>query len=70
VPREAILELKEAFRTIYFQTGNIREVAAKALASGTFKSAEVRRFLEFVTAGTRGIARARRPAAGSEDGAA
>ena len=42
VPREAIIELKEAFRLVYFKTGNIREVAAKALAAGTFKSAEAR----------------------------
>jgi len=69
VPREAIMELKEAFRAVYFQTGNIREVAAKTLAAGTFKSAEVRRFLEFVMAGTRGIARARRPGAASEEDA-
>jgi UDP-N-acetylglucosamine acyltransferase len=68
VPREAILELKEAFRLVYFTPGNLRAVAAQALAAGTFKSAEAARFLQFITAGTRGIARARRPdAAGGED---
>ncbi|HEY4988850.1 MAG TPA: acyl-ACP--UDP-N-acetylglucosamine O-acyltransferase, partial [Opitutaceae bacterium] len=39
VSREAILELKEAFRLVYFKTGNIREVARTALAAGTFTSA-------------------------------
>jgi UDP-N-acetylglucosamine acyltransferase len=69
VPREAIVELKEAFRLVYFRKGNIRDVAAKALAAGTFKSAEARRFLEFITAGTRGIARSRRNEAPDAEGA-
>jgi UDP-N-acetylglucosamine acyltransferase len=68
VPREAIIELKEAFRLVYFKTGNIRELAAKALADRSFTSAEVVRFLEFITAGTRGIARSRRPDASPEGG--
>jgi UDP-N-acetylglucosamine acyltransferase len=70
VPREAIVELKAAYRLVYFERGNIREVAAKALADGAFKSAEARRFLEFITGGTRGIARARRaeaPSVGNGD---
>jgi UDP-N-acetylglucosamine acyltransferase len=69
VPREAIVELKEAFRLVYFTTGNIREVAARALAAGSFTSAEAVRFLEFITAGTRGIARSRRPEASAEEDA-
>jgi UDP-N-acetylglucosamine acyltransferase len=69
VPREAIRELKEAFRQVYFKPGNIREIAATALAGGEFKSAEARRFLEFITAGTRGIARSRRPDSPAEEGA-
>jgi UDP-N-acetylglucosamine acyltransferase len=60
VSREAIAELKEAFRLVYFRTGNIRALAADAIASGGFKSPEARQFLEFMTAGTRGIARSRR----------
>ena len=60
VSREAIRELKEAFRLVYLKRGNIRDIAAKALSGGSFKSAEAARFLEFITAGTRGIARARR----------
>jgi len=60
VPREAIRELKEAFRAVYFTPGNIREVAAQALGSGVFKSVEAARFFEFFAAGKRGFARARR----------
>ena len=60
VPRESIRELKEAFRLMYFQAGNIRKLAADALATGSFTSAEARHFLEFMTQGTRGIARSRR----------
>ncbi len=61
VPREAIREIKEAFRLVYSQPGNIREIAAGALAEAGFKSPEAARFLGFFAAGTRGIARARRP---------
>ncbi len=69
VPREAIREIKEAFRLVYFTPGNIREVAARLLAEGGLKSAEACRFLEFITAGKRGIARARRAGkAGEPDG--
>jgi UDP-N-acetylglucosamine acyltransferase len=64
VPREAIREIKEAFRLVYFTKGNIREVAASALSGGGFTSAEAARFLEFITKGTRGIARAQRPDCG------
>jgi UDP-N-acetylglucosamine acyltransferase len=66
VARETIMELKEAFRLVYFKAGNIRELAANALSSGAFKSAEAARFLEFITTGTRGIARSRRPEASGE----
>ncbi|HMD61683.1 MAG TPA: acyl-ACP--UDP-N-acetylglucosamine O-acyltransferase, partial [Opitutaceae bacterium] len=66
VPRESIRDLKEAFRLVYGKSGNIRAIAAQALKAGAFKSAEAARFLEFITAGTRGIARARR--AGSMPG--
>ena len=65
--REAINELKDAFRLVYFQTGNIREIAAKAIAEGAYTSSEARRFLEFIVAGKRGIARARRRGALAED---
>lgn len=59
VAREAVGELKAAFRTVYFTPGNIREVAARALAGGAFATPEARRFLEFFSGGTRGFVRAR-----------
>jgi UDP-N-acetylglucosamine acyltransferase len=62
VPREAIREIKEAFREVYHQAGNIRTIASKALESGRYQSAEAKRFLEFFTAGKRSFARpARHP---------
>jgi UDP-N-acetylglucosamine acyltransferase len=70
VPRETIKELKEAFRRLYFQPGNIRKLAADAIATGSFASPEASRFLQFVTEGTRGIARARRSEAHKADDAA
>lgn len=63
----AIGELKEAFRTVYFTPGNIRDIAKAALAGDTFQTAEARQFLDFFTGGKRGFARARR-AALAEDG--
>jgi UDP-N-acetylglucosamine acyltransferase len=60
VAREAIRELKDAFRAIYFTAGNIREVAACAIEAGSFKTPEAIQFLEFFTTGKRGFARARR----------
>ncbi|HZP58834.1 MAG TPA: acyl-ACP--UDP-N-acetylglucosamine O-acyltransferase [Opitutaceae bacterium] len=65
--RQALAELKEAFRRIYFTPGNIRGVAAAALAGGAFATAEARRFLEFFTGDSRGFARARRAAAKDDD---
>jgi UDP-N-acetylglucosamine acyltransferase len=67
VPREAIREIKDAFRLVYFSKGNIRDIAARALEAREFKSAEANRFLDFITRGTRGIARARRPGSSSEE---
>jgi UDP-N-acetylglucosamine acyltransferase len=58
--REAIRELKEAFRAVYFAAGNIRELAAKAVGSGAYMSEEARRFLAFFAEGKRGFARAAR----------
>ncbi|WP_334319667.1 acyl-ACP--UDP-N-acetylglucosamine O-acyltransferase [Termitidicoccus mucosus] len=59
-PREAIRELKEAFHAVYFTPGNIREVAASALASGEYKTAEAHRFLQFFEGGKRSFARLKR----------
>ncbi len=58
--REAIRELKQAFRAVYFGLGNIRELAATALANGGYDTPEARRFLEFFKDGRRGFARAGR----------
>lgn len=55
--RDAIRELKEAFRAVYFGRGNIRELAAAALAGGGYATAEARQFLEFFAGGKRGFAR-------------
>lgn len=66
VSREAIREIKDAFRAVYFTPGNIRAVAQAALDGGAFKSAEARQFLAFFSAGKRGFARARREALAGE----
>lgn len=63
--RPAIAELKQAFHAVYFTPGNIRVIAAEALASGAFMTAEAKRFLEFFSEGKRSFARARR--AGMEE---
>lgn len=63
--RATIAELKAAFREVYFTAGNIRTIAAEALASGRYASEEARRFLAFFTTGRRGFARAR--SGGAED---
>jgi UDP-N-acetylglucosamine acyltransferase len=64
--RESIRELKDAFRTVYFTPGNIREVACTALDHDAFKTPEARQFLAFFTEGKRGFARARRDMAADE----
>ena len=58
--REAIREIKEAFRMVYFTPGNIREIATVHLAGPLASTPEVRRFLEFFTTGKRGFSRPRR----------
>jgi len=55
--RESIREIKDAFREVYYTRANIREVAAAALASGRYATAEARRFLEFFSGGKRGFSR-------------
>jgi len=65
IGRPAIAELKQAFHAVYFTPGNIRVIAAEALAEGTYATAEARRFLEFFSEGKRSFARARR--AGMEE---
>jgi UDP-N-acetylglucosamine acyltransferase len=52
---------------VYFGVGNIRELAAAALANGGCATAEARRFLEFFAGGKRGFARASRAVSGESD---
>jgi UDP-N-acetylglucosamine acyltransferase len=66
--RDVICELKEAFQAVYAKPGNIRDLAARALASGKFGTAEARRFLEFFAAGKRSFARPGRSGGGDESG--
>jgi UDP-N-acetylglucosamine acyltransferase len=60
--RDAIREIKDAFRAIYHAPGNIRDLARTALDGGAFRTAEARQFLAFFTEGKRGFARARKTA--------
>jgi UDP-N-acetylglucosamine acyltransferase len=60
LPRETLSELKRAFRTVNVPVGNMRELAAAALAVGGYSSPEARRYLEFFAGGRRGFVRARR----------
>jgi UDP-N-acetylglucosamine acyltransferase len=65
--RGAITQLKQAYHDVYFTPGNIRTVAAAALAGGKFTTPEARRFLGFFADGKRSFARARRAAAEAND---
>lgn len=65
--RDTVSEIKRAFRAVYLEAGNIRELAAAALRDGGYASAEARHFLEFFGAGKRGFARARRAGAVTEE---
>lgn len=65
--RAAMVELKQAYHDVYFTPGNIRTVAAAALATGRFTTPEARRFLEFFAGGKRSFARARRAAEEESD---
>jgi UDP-N-acetylglucosamine acyltransferase len=67
VDREGIRQLKDAFRAVYRENGNVRELAAQALAGGAFPAAEASHFLEFFAGGKRGFARSRRGAAANAD---
>ena len=57
--REVVAELKDCFREVYFDGGNVRLRAQEVLGHGV-RSAEARGFLEFFAGGRRGVARARR----------
>jgi UDP-N-acetylglucosamine acyltransferase len=64
--REAIRELKAAFHAVYSTPGNIRGIAADALASGQYKTDEAHRFLKFFAGGKRSFARLKRHAGPAE----
>ena len=66
--REVIRELKEAFRAVFATPGNIRDLAARALASAKFGTAEARRFLGFFAEGKRSFARPGRSGGADESG--
>ena len=63
ITREVIQDIKRAYRRLNFSRGNLRAIAASALAQREHGSEEARRFLEFFQSGTRGFARARYAAA-------
>jgi UDP-N-acetylglucosamine acyltransferase len=69
VAREAIREIKDAFREVFHACANIREVAASELAGGLYTTPEARRFLEFFSEGKRSFARLRHRPDGAEEGA-
>ncbi len=54
-----VAEIKRAFHEVCRATGNQRELAAAALAGGSYASPEAARFLEFFAGGKRGFLRAR-----------
>ncbi len=58
-----VSEIKRAYREVCRSAGNPRELAAAALASGTYASDEARRFLDFFAGGKRGFLRAQREVA-------
>lgn len=60
VSRAAVIDLKRAFKEIYFSGGNIRALAAAALAQETYSTPEAKHFLGFFIAGKRGFARPQR----------
>lgn len=59
-PRETIMELKNLFRELLWQPGNVKALASEALVAGRVVSPEAVRFLEFLTGGKRGFVQARR----------
>jgi len=54
---ETLHELKAAFRAVYFGSGRIRDLAAKALSEGGYVTDEAKRFLSFFGEGKRNFAR-------------
>jgi UDP-N-acetylglucosamine acyltransferase len=71
IKKEAFKEVKQAWHLLNEPVGNLRHIAAAALASGEFKTTEAQSFLEFYKAGKRTFARTRRTSAddAADDGA-
>ncbi|MEI7551076.1 MAG: acyl-ACP--UDP-N-acetylglucosamine O-acyltransferase [Verrucomicrobiota bacterium] len=65
--RAVFAQLKQAYPAVYGAAGNIRALAAAALAGGTYPAPEARRFLEFFAGGQRSFARPRRGAGDATD---
>ena len=57
---ESMSELKRVYQALYLTSGNIRTLAADALAQGGLVTTEARNFLEFFAGGKRGFAKPRR----------
>jgi UDP-N-acetylglucosamine acyltransferase len=68
LPRETVVELKRAYHEVFRPVGNLRSLAAEALAGGTYSSAEALGFLHFLEGGRRGFARRRSAASGAVEG--
>jgi UDP-N-acetylglucosamine acyltransferase len=60
VPRDVMLDIKRALHAVDSPVGNLREIAAAALLTGAFATAEARTFLEFYHGGRRGFVRTAR----------
>jgi len=67
VKAEAIAEIKAAFRVVCAPTGNAKELAAEALATNRFHTAEAQRFLAFFSEGRRGFLRRREHSQSPDD---
>jgi UDP-N-acetylglucosamine acyltransferase len=68
IKKDAFNEVKRAWHLLNEPVGNLRVIAAAALQTDEFKSAEARSFLEFYQGGKRGFARTRRGSGGDEAG--
>ena len=67
--REAITEIKLAFRLVYAKPGNQKQAASDAQASGQFKTKEALTYLEFFSSGKRGFVQLRNAVADHEENA-
>lgn len=65
--RDTLSEIKEAFRSVYFVAGNIRQLAQASRESREWRSGEAIRFLDFFEGGKRSFARLHRAGRASGD---